>query len=343
MAPSSSKLSVQQQQRGAGRVAPAAPAAARRATSAVAPRSNGLQQQSALAPQAQRRRLSVARAAAGTKLTPAQVAAAAIAAGEPEYIEIDLPKPLGLRFARGNDGGAYCIENNPDVGNTDARVQPGDKIVKISASFGAEVWDAQNFGQIMYAIRTRSGTVYMQIKRNFGDMSALKDEDSDAAEKMWKKERAGGNYGAGTKEVQARNYTTRKENERKRRELFDDALSKFKAGDIPASLVDFENVIALEPRNYVGDNMSRVTGVYQVSQYNVACCYSMLGQVDEGLKSLETAMSAGFEDYSKIRSDKNLEGLRKSPKFNAVIDKYDEPVINWDALNSFKSLFGGKK
>jgi hypothetical protein len=52
-------------------------------------------------------------------------------------------------------------------------MQPGDKIVKISASFGTDVWDAQNYGQIMYAIRTRSGTVYMKIKRNFGDMSAL--------------------------------------------------------------------------------------------------------------------------------------------------------------------------
>ena len=27
--------------------------------------------------------------------------------------------------------------------------------------------------QIMYAIRTRNGNVYMKIKRNFGDMSAL--------------------------------------------------------------------------------------------------------------------------------------------------------------------------
>lgn len=51
--------------------------------------------------------------------------------------------------------------------------QPGDKIAKISASFGTDVWDAQNYGQIMYAIRTRNGTVYMKIKRNFGDMSAL--------------------------------------------------------------------------------------------------------------------------------------------------------------------------
>jgi hypothetical protein len=52
--------------------------------------------------------------------------------------------------------------------------QPGDKIVKISASFGSDVWEAQNYGQIMYAIRTRNGTVYMKLKRNFGDMSALK-------------------------------------------------------------------------------------------------------------------------------------------------------------------------
>ena len=87
--------------------------------------------------------------------------------------QLDLPKPLGLKFARGADGGAYVVTNDPALGNTDARVQPGDKIVQISASFGSDVWDAQNFGQIMYAIRTRSGTVYLKIKRNFGDMSGL--------------------------------------------------------------------------------------------------------------------------------------------------------------------------
>lgn len=43
----------------------------------------------------------------------------------------------------------------------------------------------------------------------------------DEAERKWKTERRGGNYGAGTKEMQARNYVARKEQERKRRELFD--------------------------------------------------------------------------------------------------------------------------
>lgn len=54
----------------------------------------------------------------------------------------------------------------------------------------------------------------------------------DDAQRMAKQERSGGNYGAGTKELQARNYVSRREQERKRRELFDDALAKFNKSDI---------------------------------------------------------------------------------------------------------------
>jgi hypothetical protein len=60
----------------------------------------------------------------------------------------------------------------------------------------------------------------------------VQEEEMDAAQRQAKMERAGGNYGAGTKELQARNYIGRKEQERKRRELFDDALVKFNAGEI---------------------------------------------------------------------------------------------------------------
>lgn len=55
-------------------------------------------------------------------------------------------------------------------------------------------------------------------------------------------------------------------------------------------------------------------------------------QVEAGLEALETALSSGFEQYSKVRSDPNLDTLRKSPKFKAIIDKYDEPFINENAI-----------
>ena len=84
--------------------------------------------------------------------------------------------------------------------------------------------------------------------------------------------------------------------------------------------------------------------MYRITQYNIACCYSTLGQVEPGLEALDSAMASGFEDFDKIRKDKNLEVLRKSPKFTAVINKYDEPIINEGAIKAIKSIFSfGRK
>lgn len=55
-------------------------------------------------------------------------------------------------------------------------------------------------------------------------------------------------------------------------------------------------------------------------------------QVEAGLEALESALSAGFEQYNKVRTDPNLEVLRKSPKFKKLIDQYDEPIINDSAI-----------
>ena len=35
----------------------------------------------------------------------------------------------------------------------------------------------------------------------------------------------------------------------------------------------------MEPKNYLGDDFSRVTQIFRVAQYNVACCYSAISQV----------------------------------------------------------------
>ncbi len=52
-------------------------------------------------------------------------------------------------------------------------MQVGDKIEAVSASFGTDVWEAKNFGQVMYAIKTRNGDVYLKFQKMFGDTSAL--------------------------------------------------------------------------------------------------------------------------------------------------------------------------
>ena len=35
--------------------------------------------------------------------------------------------------------------------------------------------------------------------------------------------------------------------------------------------------------------------------------------------------------------------LRASPKFQPMLDKYDEPVINWNAVKATFGFFGKKK
>ncbi len=40
--------------------------------------------------------------------------------------QVYLTKPLGLRFARGNDGAAYIVGSNPRVGDTDDQIEVGD-------------------------------------------------------------------------------------------------------------------------------------------------------------------------------------------------------------------------
>lgn len=271
------------------------------------------------------------------------IRAAAAQKTDEEY-DVYLAKPLGVKFARGNDGAAYVTVSDPKLGSTSSEITPGDKVVKVSASFGSDVWDALNFGQVIYAIKTRNGEVYMRLKRNYGDMSALEEEELTEAEKQFREERSGGNYGAGTKEMQARNYVSRKEAERKRRELFDEALAKFRSGKVEDALIDFENVLSMEPKNYLGDDFSRVTRVYRITQYNIACCYSTLGQVDAGLEALDSAMASGFEDFDKVRRDPNLAELRKSEKFTPLLNKYDEPIINEGAVKALKSIFSfGRK
>jgi len=124
--------------------------------------------------------------------------------------------------------------------------------------------------------------------------------------------------------------------------MFEQAIASYSAKRYEEALITFENVVSLEPKNFIGDNFEKTTGIFKVSQYNVACCYSMIGAVDAGLEALQVAMSVGFDDFEKIRQDPSLRALQASDKFAKLLDKYDEPLINESALKFFSGLFGKK-
>ena len=189
-------------------------------------------------------------------------------------------------------------------------------------------------------MKTRNGSVYLQLKKCNGDLSPIEDFSESSAHIT---ERNSGNYGDGTKELQLKNYQRAKELEKERAAMFNEALDMFRAGEYRASLEKFEDVRGTEPPNYMGDDFSRYTLEYKLACYNAACCFGKLGEPEPGLEALRNAFDAGFEDYKKVRSDPNLAGVRESPNFDKVMDMYDEPIINAGAIKMLKSMFGGGK
>jgi len=52
--------------------------------------------------------------------------------------------------------------------------------------------------------------------------------------------------------------------------------------------------------------------------YNFACYYSLLGNIPEGIKSLNLAISYGFKNYKNLEVDPDIHNLRKSPQFQKI-------------------------
>lgn len=56
-------------------------------------------------------------------------------------------------------------------------------------------------------------------------------------------------------------------------------------------------------------------------QYNVACGYAVMGSTDKALDALERAVGAGFNNKQLLASDPDLESLRKTKRFEALLEK----------------------
>lgn len=54
--------------------------------------------------------------------------------------QVTLAKPLGVKFARGNDGGAYVVRSDPKLGNTDSRVRPARAVALDDRPAGQACW-----------------------------------------------------------------------------------------------------------------------------------------------------------------------------------------------------------
>ena len=49
--------------------------------------------------------------------------------------------------------------------------------------------------------------------------------------------------------------------------------------------------------------------------YNLACSYSLLGQIDKSFRSIKLAINYGYSNLNHIQKDKDLDNLRNDSRF----------------------------
>ncbi|KAI3523531.1 hypothetical protein L1887_01728 [Cichorium endivia] len=245
-----------------------------------------------------------------------------------EEYEVEIEQPYGLKFMKGRDGGTYIDAIAPGgFADKTKMFTVGDKVVATSAVFGTEMWPAAEYGRTMYTIRQRIGPLLMRMQKRYGKM----DDTSKLTEKeIIRAERNSGIVSGKLREIQMQNYLRKKEQKETRERELREGLQLSKSAKYEEALEKFESVLGSKPE----------INEASVASYNVACCYSKLNQIQAGLSALEDAMKSGFEDFKRIRSDPDLENLRKSEEFESLMKKFDESFINENALNAIKSLFG---
>lgn len=77
-------------------------------------------------------------------------------------------------------------------------------------------------------------------------------------------------------------------------------------------------------------------------EYNLACAYSRLGDLEKSTSALYRAVKSGFREFDHMQTDPDLDAIRKEPMYEAILEAArrtaDEAAE--DALAAWKRTFG---
>ena len=60
-----------------------------------------------------------------------------------------------------------------------------------------------------------------------------------------------------------------------------------------------------------------------LAHYNLACSYALLKQPDLALSTLRKALEFGYRDFRYIRQDRDLDPIRKDPRFKKLLREFE--------------------
>jgi hypothetical protein len=85
--------------------------------------------------------------------------------------------------------------------------------------------------------------------------------------------------------------------------------------------------LALARRHHEGlqfdHRITRLRPHDALARYNLACSLVLTRHNDEALSELRRAVELGYRDFAFMMKDRDLDGIRRDPRFKALIREYD--------------------
>lgn len=75
-------------------------------------------------------------------------------------------------------------------------------------------------------------------------------------------------------------------------------------------------------------HLSRLRQDDSTVHYNLACSYSLLGELDMAFSTLKKAIDLGYDDFEHLRRDPDLENLKKDERFQHILKNRPTPYAD---------------
>jgi len=119
---------------------------------------------------------------------------------------------------------------------------------------------------------------------------------------------------------------------------YQEALNVFQKGmKLPGSNKDVVRTKSLSGPSPVGGSMGGYESQtvfpldefeLQAAHYNIACAHAQLGNLDGSIANLEKSFENGFNNYSTVRGDPDLDAIKDEGDYKKLMDTYDAKGFN---------------
>ena len=60
------------------------------------------------------------------------------------------------------------------------------------------------------------------------------------------------------------------------------------------------------------------------AHYNIACAYSLQGNIDDAIRHLALAIKYGYDDSEHLEKDSDFENIRSDPRYKELLESLKE-------------------